>query len=57
VAGSTSTAANWIGLLLITKGSDYVSGGAAKFRLYHVTAGVGTHDMWLDVAYVLTVGI
>jgi hypothetical protein len=36
------------------KGADYVSAGAAKFRLYHVSAGTGTHDMWLDVAYVTT---
>ena len=33
--------------------ADYFSGTAARVRIYHATTGTGTHDIFIDYAYIL----
>ena len=49
-----STSAAEFKAFSFVRGADYVSAGAAKFRFYHVTAGVGTHDLYLDYCAILS---
>jgi len=37
--------------------ADYVSGGAAIFRLYHPQSGVGSHDLNIDMLLIENMGV